>query len=66
MSAEKGTRVNERIGELLVRQNMLTSEQLQRAREEARSNGARLGHQITKLGYLQENELTDFVAVPVA
>jgi type IV pilus assembly protein PilB len=54
--------VNERIGELLVRQNMLTAEQLKRARDEARSNGARLGHQITKLGYLQETELTEFVA----
>ncbi|RIL05837.1 MAG: type II secretion system protein GspE [Proteobacteria bacterium] len=54
--------MNERIGELLVRQNMLTAEQLKRARDEARSNGARLGHQITKLGYIQENELTEFVA----
>jgi type IV pilus assembly protein PilB len=54
--------VNERIGELLVRQNMLSAEQLKKAREEARSSGARLGHQITKLGYLQENELTEFVA----
>ncbi len=54
--------MNERIGELLVRQNMLTAEQLKRARDEARTNGARLGHQITKLGYLQETELTDFVA----
>jgi type IV pilus assembly protein PilB len=54
--------VNERIGELLVRQNMLTAEQLKRARDEARTSGARLGHQITKLGYLQETELTEFVA----
>jgi len=54
--------VNERIGELLVRQNMLTAEQLKRARDDARTNGARLGHQITKLGYLQETELTEFVA----
>jgi type IV pilus assembly protein PilB len=54
--------VNERIGELLVRQNLLTAEQLQRAREAARSKGERLGHQITKLGFLQETELTDFVA----
>ena len=54
--------MNERIGELLVRQNMLTSDQLKRARDEARNNGARLGHQITRLGYLQENELTEFVA----
>ena len=54
--------MNERIGELLVRQNMLTAEQLKRARDDARTNGARLGHQITKLGYLQETELTEFVA----
>jgi type IV pilus assembly protein PilB len=59
---EEGDAVNERIGELLVRQNMLSAEQLKKARDEARSNGARLGHQITKLGYLQENELTEFVA----
>jgi type IV pilus assembly protein PilB len=54
--------VNERIGELLVRQNLLTADQLRKARDEARTSGARLGHQITRLGYLQENELTEFVA----
>jgi type IV pilus assembly protein PilB len=58
---EKGA-VNERIGELLVRQNLITADQLQKARQEARSKGERLGHQITKLGFLQESELTDFVA----
>ena len=58
----RGRAVNERIGELLVRQNLLTAEQLQRARESARTKGERLGHQITKLGFLQESELTDFVA----
>ena len=54
--------MNERIGELLVKENLLTTEQLRKAREEARSKGARLGAQITQLGYLQESELTDFVA----
>ena len=54
--------MNERIGELLVRENLLTAEQLRRAREEAKSGGSRLGAQITKLGYLDETELTDFVA----
>jgi type IV pilus assembly protein PilB len=50
------------MGELLVKENLLTSEQLRKAREEARSKGGRLGAQITKLGFLQETELTDFVA----
>jgi len=54
--------VNERIGELLVKENLLSAEQLAKAREESRSKGARLGAQITALGFLDENELTDFVA----
>jgi hypothetical protein len=54
--------VNEKIGELLVKENLLTAEQLNNARDEARAKSARLGAQITALGYLDENELTDFVA----
>jgi type IV pilus assembly protein PilB len=54
--------VNDKIGELLVRENLLSAEQLARAREETRSKGGRLGAQITALGFLEENELTDFVA----
>jgi type IV pilus assembly protein PilB len=54
--------LNERIGELLVKENLLTTEQLRKAREEARSGGERLGAQITKLGFLQESELSEFVA----
>ena len=54
--------MNERIGELLVKQSLLTAEQLRKARDEARVQGVRLGAQITALGYLDENELTDFVA----
>ena len=54
--------MNERIGELLVKENLLSAEQLRRAREASRAAGDRLGAQITKLGYLDETELTDFVA----
>jgi type IV pilus assembly protein PilB len=54
--------VNERIGELLVKENLLSAEQLRKAREETRTKGGRLGAQITQLGFLDENELTDFVA----
>ncbi|NQZ99923.1 MAG: type IV-A pilus assembly ATPase PilB [Myxococcales bacterium] len=54
--------VNEQIGELLVRENLLTAEQLRQARDQVRSKGGRLGAQITDLGYLGENDLTDFVA----
>jgi type IV pilus assembly protein PilB len=54
--------VNERIGELLVKENLLSAEQLREARKQAQSQGARLGAQITKLGFLEESELTEFVA----
>jgi type IV pilus assembly protein PilB len=54
--------VNEKIGELLVKENLLTAEQLRNASKEARTKNARLGAQITALGYLDEAELSDFVA----
>jgi type IV pilus assembly protein PilB len=54
--------LNERIGDLLVRESLLTTEQLREARDAARQAGGRLGVHITQLGYLQEAELTDFVA----
>jgi type IV pilus assembly protein PilB len=57
-----GLRVNERIGELLVKENLLSAQQLREAREGARAKGSRLGAEITQLGYLDETELTEFVA----
>ena len=54
--------MNEQIGELLVKENLLTAEQLRQARDDARVQGSRVGAQITKLGFLDENDLTDFVA----
>jgi len=54
--------VNDQIGELLVKENLLTAEQLRKARDGARTQGSRLGAQITQLGYLDENDLTEFVA----
>ncbi|MFQ5697337.1 MAG: type IV-A pilus assembly ATPase PilB [Myxococcota bacterium] len=54
--------MNERIGELLVQKNLLSPDQLSRAQEEAKLNGSRLGLQITKLGFIPENELAEFVS----
>ncbi|MCG8592203.1 MAG: type IV-A pilus assembly ATPase PilB [Proteobacteria bacterium] len=54
--------MNERIGELLVKRNLLTPEQLQKAREESSDKGGRLGAQITKLGFMEESDLQDFVS----
>jgi type IV pilus assembly protein PilB len=54
--------LNERLGELLVRDNLLSAEQLKQARSDAAAKGSRLGSEITQLGFLDESELTEFVA----
>ena len=54
--------MNDRIGELLVQKNLLSAEQLERAQEESKVKGSRLGLQLTKLGFLDEDQLADFVS----
>src|ERR1700749_324462 len=51
-----------RLGELLVRENLISLSQLQKAQEEQRKSGARLGYSLTKLGILDEQELTTFLS----
>ncbi|HEX8952398.1 MAG TPA: type IV-A pilus assembly ATPase PilB [Polyangia bacterium] len=51
-----------RLGELLVRENLISLTQLQKAQEEQRKTGARLGYSLTKLGILDETELTSFLS----
>ncbi|MBM4337255.1 MAG: type IV-A pilus assembly ATPase PilB [Deltaproteobacteria bacterium] len=54
--------MNDRIGELLVQKNLLSQEQLKRAKEEARTSGTRVGYQITKLGFVAETAVADAVS----
>src|SRR5438876_2615136 len=51
-----------RIGELLVREKMLSLSQLQQAQDEARRTGKRLGATLARLGYVNDQALTQFVA----
>ena len=51
-----------RLGELLVRENLISPRQLQDARKEATKNGGRLGYSLTKLGYIAESDLTNFLS----
>ena len=51
-----------RIGELLVRENLISLQQLQKAQEEQKKAGGRLGYQLTKLGFIEESELTAFLS----
>jgi type IV pilus assembly protein PilB len=52
----------ERIGELLLREKLITEEQLEQAIEEQRKSGGRLGYNLVNLGYIKENDLTTFLS----
>jgi len=51
-----------RLGELLLREQLITPLELQKAIEQQRSAGGRLGYQLTKMGFIEENELTAFLS----
>jgi type IV pilus assembly protein PilB len=52
----------ERIGDLLVREGLITKDQLEKALQEQRQNGTRVGYNLVKLGFIQEIELTKTLA----
>src|ERR671926_1358478 len=60
MAAPAATNV--RIGDLLIREGLITKEQLDRALQEQKQNGTRVGYNLVKLGFIEENELTKMLA----
>jgi len=54
--------LSERLGELLVRKNIITPEQLKKAFEEQKSNGSRFEATLVKLGFIKEDELLSFLS----
>jgi len=51
-----------RIGELLVREKMISLQQLQEAQQESKRSGKRLGAALSNLGYVEDQDLTQFLA----
>lgn len=51
-----------RLGELLVRENMISVQQLQQAQEEQKRSGGRLGSSLVKMGMVEEGELLTFLS----
>ena len=51
-----------RLGELLVRENMISIQQLQQAQEEQKRSGARLGASLIKMGVIEETDLLTFLS----
>ena len=52
----------ERLGDLLVREGLITREQLEKALQEQRQSGTRVGYNLVKLGFIAETELTKMLA----
>lgn len=52
----------DRLGELLVREKIITSEQLKKAIDEQRSSGGKLGANLIKLKLITENDLITFLS----
>jgi len=51
-----------RLGELLVREQIISPEQLQKAQDSAKKAGVRLGNSLIKLGVVKEEDLTQFLS----
>jgi type IV pilus assembly protein PilB len=56
------TKSSDLIGDLLVREGLITEEQLRRALSEQRSNGSRLGFTLVSMGFVSETDLTRVLA----
>ena len=54
--------MSERLGELLVKRNYITSDQFKKALEEQKLKGGRLESNLIKLGYVKEDELLSFLS----
>ncbi|MEM1032263.1 MAG: type IV-A pilus assembly ATPase PilB [Myxococcota bacterium] len=53
---------NQRLGELLVREKLISLQQLRQAQEEQRRAGSKLGYALAKLGFISDNEITNFLS----
>jgi len=53
---------NERIGDLLLKEGIITKAQLDVALQEQKANGTRIGYSLIKMGFLQELDLTRMLA----
>ncbi len=53
---------SDRLGELLVREKLISLQQLRQAQDEQKRTGTNLGFALAKLGYLSEGDMTNFLS----
>src|SRR6202049_3051395 len=51
-----------RLGEILIKESLITQDQLQKALEFQRSNGGKLGSCLTKMGFITDDDITGVLA----
>src|SRR5664280_699574 len=54
--------VSNRLGELLVREKLISLQQLRQAQDEQKISGHNLGYTLAKLGYVSDEEITNFLS----
>jgi type IV pilus assembly protein PilB len=60
--ATSATAATDRIGDLLVREGLISPVQLNAALQDARQNNTRIGYSLIKLGFIAESDLTRMLA----
>src|SRR5215469_2517442 len=54
--------MSSRLGEILVKENLITADQLKQAVAHQRQNGGRLGSALMKLGFISDDEITEVLS----
>ena len=62
MAAPVAASSGERLGELLIREGLITREALEQALQEQKNTGMRVGYNLVKMGFINEVELTRMLA----
>ena len=50
--------MSSRLGEILIKENLITSDQLKQALDQQKANGGRLGTYLMKLGFISDDDIT--------
>ncbi|HEX2670119.1 MAG TPA: type II secretion system protein GspE, partial [Polyangiaceae bacterium] len=51
-----------RLGELLVREKLISLQQLRKAQDEQKRSGQNLGYTLARLGFISDGEITNFLS----
>ena len=54
--------MSQRLGDLLVKEKVITPEQLEQATKSQKENNVRLGAALVKLGFLSDEDVTNFLS----